>query len=580
LAQACAAVAACVAGPGFSAAAVVSNAPLPRAGAEAERRQEDKRKRVEQRANERPSALSGTAATAASVDLAALPLDAPCFKIRELRVSAAPLAGVRPEGPSPFASWLDRFLAPVIGQCVGTTAIQFIQEAANNALIARGYVTSRALIPEQNLTTGVLRLDLMAGRVSALRRDPGSGPAIGWSRTVLPFYPGSLYSQRDVDQAVESVRRLAGQEGASFDILPGEQAGESVLLLKPTAGKRWHATLGIDNFGLEATGRYELNGTLTVDSPLHLYDQLTVSGSTDADFLRGRKRPRAADAASINWNVPFGYASWFVNASRSHYLQTVAGFEEPLSYSGDSSELNAGVSYVAYRNASARTSAQAKLYHRYSHAYFDDEPLDYQSRDLIGYEVSLAHQQYVGRAVFSCGVGWRQTLVGATKNPGTALSEPAWDGRTRIATAHAEVFAPLSAGGQIIYAGQFNLQHAYTTIIPTDYFTIGTPYSVRGFDGQNTLAAEHGWSWRNELGWRVGSHTPFLALDIGRVSGRSAGSLAGTTLAGAALGMRGQLPATRYALLDYEVTLGWPLVKPRGLPAGHPSLLFQMTTRF
>ena len=35
--------------------------------------------------------------------------------------------------------------------------------------------------------------------------------------------------------------------------------------------------------------------------------------------------------------------------------------------------------------------------------------------------------------------------------------------------------------------------------MPSDYFTIGNRYAVRGFDGQMTLAAEDGWSLRNDL---------------------------------------------------------------------------------
>jgi hemolysin activation/secretion protein len=578
---------------GYSTAQV---AQINEPGIDAQRRQDEQRQQTEDRASVRPSVQTGIPAVPA-VDLASLPQETPCFPVRELHVLHNPFG------------WLDAQLQPAIGACIGKQAVQIIQEAANNALIERGYITSRVLIPEQNLASGVLNVEVIAGRVSAVRvataddgtnssamqsaapstdaataalgKVPAVGPEIGWSRMVLPTYPGAIYNPRDIDQALESVRRLSGQADTAFDIQPGATLGESVVVVKPAAdplsGKRWHATIGADNYGIDSTGRYELNGTFTFDSPLHLYDQLTFSGSTNTDFTDHLKASRSG---SVNWNVPLGYASVFVNASTSRYLQTVAGYSEPAQYRGDSAEVNAGIGYVPYRSASARTSAQVKLYHRFNHAYLLDQPIEYQTRDLIGVEATLAHQQYVGAAVVSAGVGWRQTLLGESKLPGVALDDPDWNGKTRILSGNVQATIPFALASQVLrYSGQFNWQHAYSPLIPNDDFTIGSPYTVRGFDGQTTLAAESGWVWRNELGLSIAGQMPFVAFDAGRVSGPNVQYLAGQTLMGTALGMRGHLPASLYAAINYEVTLGWPVVKPRGFPSG-PALMFQASTLF
>lgn len=569
---------------GYSAAQVAQiNAP----GIDAQRRQDEQRQQTEERASERPSVLT-EAPVLPVIDLASLPQETPCFAVRELHLLHNPFG------------WLDALLQPVIGACIGKQAVRIIGEAASNALIARGFITSRVLIPEQNLVSGVLNMEVIAGRVSAVRvataeaapstkgaaEQPGAaaskvGREIGWSRMVLPTYPGAIYNQRDVDQALESIRRLSAQAVTAFDIQPGDTLGESVLLIKPAAdplmSKRWHATIGADNYGIDSTGRFNLNGTFTFDSPLHLYDQLTLSGSTNADFTDHQKASRSG---SVNWNVPMGYASFFVNASTSRYLQTVAGYMEPQQYRGDSAEVNAGMGYVPYRSASARTSAQVKLYHRFNHAYLDAQPIDYQARDLIGLETTLAHQQYFGPAVVSGGIAWRQTLLGMTKLPGTVIGEPDWNGKTKILSGNVQATIPFTVANQTLrYSGQFNWQHAYTPLIPNDDLTIGSPYTVRGFDGQTTLAAESGWVWRNELGLSFAGQMPFVAFDAGRVSGPNVQYLLGQTLMGAALGLRGHVPASLYAAIDFEVTLGWPVVKPRGFPGG-PALMFQASTLF
>lgn len=106
-------------------------------------------------ANPRPDVLTPDPGGSATPDLTRLPTDTPCFRIDELVVHGNAF------------DWLPRALQPVAGQCVGKSALKHIQDTANNALIARGYVTSRVLIPPQSLESGVLTLDVVPGRVNA-----------------------------------------------------------------------------------------------------------------------------------------------------------------------------------------------------------------------------------------------------------------------------------------------------------------------------------------------------------------------------------------------------------------------------
>ena len=55
------------------------------------------------------------------------------------------------------------------GRCLGATAINQVMMRMQNALVTRGYVTSRVLAAPQDLSTGVLTLTLMPGRVRQIR---------------------------------------------------------------------------------------------------------------------------------------------------------------------------------------------------------------------------------------------------------------------------------------------------------------------------------------------------------------------------------------------------------------------------
>ncbi|MHA6896896.1 ShlB/FhaC/HecB family hemolysin secretion/activation protein [Ralstonia pseudosolanacearum] len=546
-----------------TALAQVAPAPVTGPGPEVQRLQEQQADQARDRANARPDVFTAPA-PAQPISLSALPKETPCF----------PIQGIVLEDN--VFNWLPYLLQPVNGQCVGKQALEAIELQANNALIEHGYVTSRVLIPRQNLASGTLRLKVLPGRIGAIRN--ASDDNIGWARMALLAGPGDLLNQRDLDQALETVRRLPGQSEASFDIVPGARVGESDIVFKPGTDKRWHGTLSADNTGLKNTGKYQMSGSLVIDSPLHLYDQLAISASSNTDRGAATQGTRSY---SINWSVPVGYATVFVGANRSRYRQTVAGFEDPIVYSGQSSEVNLGISGVLHRDATSRTGAQFKVFRKINRNYLDDTEIEVQRRDVVGYEASMSHRHYVGPVALDGGIAWRETLPDQSNVPGVVVGDATYGGRSQIETANASLYWPFKLASQVFeFSSNWAIQHARTRVLPSDYFTIGNRYTVRGFDGQLTLSAEDGWYWRNELAWRVAGQAIYGGIDVGKVHGPSAESLLGEQLVGAVIGVRGRVPSGRYAAVNYDLSFGWPLSKPEGFRTERPAVMAQVGVEF
>jgi hemolysin activation/secretion protein len=111
--------------------------------------------------------------------------------------------------------------------------------------------------------------------------------------------------------------------------------------------------------------------------------------------------------------------------------------------------------------------------------------------------------------------------------------------------------------------------------------TIGSRYTVRGFDGETMLAAERGVYWRNELQVPLGQtgQAVYAGVDYGRVFGPNTALLAGTQLAGAVIGIRGGIPS-RFVGVSYDLFLGTPIYKPDGFPTARCTVGFQMTAQF
>ncbi len=517
---------------------------------EIERRQEQELGAQRARAAERPDVLSPAAPAAGGL---VLPAEMPCFPLRELVW----------DGPQPPQA-LELAAGEVLGHCVGGLGLRALQEHLIGLLIDRGLVTARVVVPEQSLAAGKLTLRYLPGRISAVQ---GEG-AIGWWRTAMPTGPGGELNQRDLDQALENIRRLGSQSDASIDVAPGPELGDSDIIIRPGTGKRWHGYIGGDNAGMDAIGKYQVNAGLTLDSPLFLYDQLSVSWNSNARWRDAESNTRAA---SLNYSIPFGYWTFFAGASKSTYRQTVAGFDEPIIYGGTTKQVQAGVSLVPYRGPAYKGSASLTLLRKRTTSTLNDVDIDVQRRDVTGYQFNLGHRHYLGRAVLDVGGGVRGTLAGLSDRPGYVYGDPDWNGRSTILSASAGLHLPFELADQPwAYQVNWQIQHATTPIVPSDYFTIGNRYAVRGFDGQMTLAAEDGWTLRNDLSLgldkllRVPGHQLYAGLDAGRVGGPSAASLSGRTLIGAVAGLRGQI-GLPYVNASYDLSAGWPLKKPESL---------------
>ncbi len=159
------------------------------------------------------------------------------------------------------------------------------------AIIARGFVTTRVLASEQDLSTGVLRLILVAGRICAARlQTDAQGRGTLWN--ALPTAPGELLNLRDVEQALENLQRPPTVE-ADIQITPCEpqpggpavRPGESELSIQWKQRLPFRLGLSIDDSGTRASGRYQGALTFSYDNALNLNDLLyQMSGQQSISF--------------------------------------------------------------------------------------------------------------------------------------------------------------------------------------------------------------------------------------------------------------------------------------------------------
>lgn len=537
---------------------MVSASAQTQAGAAQELLRQQERERMLRKQQETAPNVRARSARAPSPDL--LPRDeTPCFPIDRIRLDGEDaqrfLWSLRAADPENDAA---------TGRCLGAEGISVVMARVQNAVVARGFVTTRILAAPQDLKGGTLTLTVVPGRVRAIRFAPGTSPR-ATALNAVPARRGDLLNLRDIEQALENFRRVP-TVAADLQITPAEaddaRPGDSDLVilwrqrLPPV-----RLSLSLDDAGSRATGKLQGSATLSLDSPLSLNDLFYVNVSQDVFNASGK----GSRGYTTHYGAPWGY--WTISATLSgyRYHQTVAGYRQNYLYSGPSNNAEVRLSRVVYRDASRKTSFYGRGWMRRSNNFIDDTEIGVQRRRTGGWELGLTHREFLHESTLDAGLAWRRG-TGAF-NAMAAPEEDFGEGtsRMKVLTADVQLVVPFRPGSQRArYSGNWRAQWARTPLAPPDRFSIGGRYTVRGFDGELTLMGERGWVWRNEIGLQLGAAQElYFGADYGHVSGPSTRWLQGRSLAGAVIGLRGGA-----AGFWWDVFVGTPLSRPAGFRSG------------
>lgn len=486
----------------------------------------------------------------------ALPEETPAFIIRSLSLEGKEVERF---------PWAKDMLVRYHGRRVGKESINLIIKRVTNAFIDRGYITTRIVLPEQDLSGGVLRLTLVPGVIGKIYVQTPNYRG-SW-QTAFPVRSGDLLNLRDIEQGLEQMKRVPSQE-VDMQLLPGQQPGESDIAITVKQGKPVKVVLSLDDSGSKATGQLQSSAAIGIDNLFGANDLFNVSINHDADTknaLRGTRGP------SMTYSVPSGNWTFALSAQENYYHQTISGYSQTFISSGKSDSLEFRAQSLLQRDQTSKTHMQFRLIKGHSQSFIDDTEIAVQRKDTTAAELALQHRQYFGQTVLDVELAQKRGVPWFNAQPEQNLPDTATT-RYRLWTINTSITTPLELGqtkGR--YSLQLRAQITKDLLYASEFFSIGNRYTVRGFDGEQTLSAERGWFLRNEIAVPVGSSEleAYAGLDYGKVSGPSAEYLSGRSLSGATLGLRGEI-----ANIQYDVFVGWPLKKPKELETSSPTYGF------
>ena len=423
-------------------------------------------------------------------------------------------------------------------RCLGVAEIEAILGLITKDYVVRGYVTTRAYLPAQDLGRKQLEILVIEGRLGALKVDDGAriNP---WN--VFPP-AGGLLNLRDIEQGIDQVNRLSSNN-ATLDIQPGSAPGESTVVIHNKPAFPVHASLTGDNSGSESTGRNQAGFSVSTDGILGLNELLlaTYRRSQPNDMAH-----KGSESKSVTAIVPFRWTTFTATASDARFVSTVQlPSGEALQFQGRSRNASLRVDQLLYRNQVTRAGVYGNLAVKDSKNYLGGELLGVSSRKLSVFDLGGTASTALLGGALSADLGYSRGLgIAGALHDADGLADSAGHAQFGKVTFNANWMRPfrigtLDAGVSSSLTGQYALD----TLFGSEQMLIGGPYTVRGFYN-NTLSGDHGAYVRNEVFVRpvlplFGQALPlrvYAGVDAGHVRNRVAGIPDGT-LAGAALGL-------------------------------------------
>ncbi|MDP2226962.1 MAG: ShlB/FhaC/HecB family hemolysin secretion/activation protein [Moraxellaceae bacterium] len=398
----------------------------------------------------------------------------PCFPVQHIDISPSTVLPTT-ETTALIKNWA--------GRCLFASDLAALQEGLNAIAMRQGLITTRAVVPEQNLASGRLRLELWPGVVEGVR-----APSLSYMeyQFALPLKRGDPVQLRALEQAVDNLNRLSSVQ-ASIELFPGETPGGSVIDITAARNRPWQARADWQGVALNREPTQTLRGSVSLDSPLRLVDRLTLG--VNANLQDGQVDD--ANGASLDYDLPFGWWRFGFGTDRFAYENALTAGITHFQATGKSRAWRSELSRALHRNVRQRLSLAVHTHQRISENLIEGTVVGVSSYRVRATGLRIDHAYIAAPWLFDTRIDaeYGQTRSAAPVNPFDA-SYWRYIGNSRVQYRHGR--ASLSAA--------LSAQASDARLPPGEQFSLTgqtggyDPVAVSA-DTAVGLRMEAGWTW-------------------------------------------------------------------------------------
>src|SRR5690349_1821594 len=172
---------------------------------------------------------------------------------------------------------INEVTAPYKNRTLTTEDLERLRLALTLMYINKGYLTSGAIIPDQEVQAGVVAVHIIEGRLADINVEGNRWFRSSYIRNRIELgkeTPVRLEPLQDQLQILQQDRRI---ERINAELKPADQQGESILNVRVKDKQPFHAGIEVNNYQTPLVGEIRGIGTLTHDNLTGNGDPLSLS---------------------------------------------------------------------------------------------------------------------------------------------------------------------------------------------------------------------------------------------------------------------------------------------------------------
>jgi len=197
-------------------------------------------------------------------------------------------------------------------------------------------------LPQQDIKDGVVQLQIVEAKFGAPKLQGNQSrvdPKLIEAFVVQAQSQGQTVSSQRIDRALLLLDEIPGL-AVSGNFIEGRESGRTDLLLSVGDRAAVSGSVTLDNTGSRSTGTDRLVGTININSPLGLGDQLALTALTT----------QGSNYQRVGYVVPVGYDGWRAGAHATSMTYGLVGDFASLDSKGTAGTSGLDLSYPLLRS--------------------------------------------------------------------------------------------------------------------------------------------------------------------------------------------------------------------------------------
>ncbi|MBZ8181709.1 ShlB/FhaC/HecB family hemolysin secretion/activation protein [Oscillatoria salina] len=381
---------------------------------------------------------------------------------------------------------LAEILSPLEGQSVTLDRLTEAVDEITQLYLDEGYITSRALLVKESLTTGNIVIRVIEGSIEEIQIDGAQQVNESYIRSRIERGAGTPLDTAKLQDQLRLLRADPLFDNVEASLRAGEEIGKSLLVVRVTEADFFVGSVGVDNYSPPSVGSERMQGTVAYNNVLGIGDR--------AAFTYTRTTAGGSETYDLSYRVPVNSLDGTIQLRASFNNNEV--IQEPFDVFDIQGQSD--LYEISYRQPFIRTPRQ-ELAMTFGFTFQDGQTFTFAGPTPFGFgpdeegisrtSVFKFGQEYITRNVsgawafrslFSFGTG----LFDATDN-----EDPIPDGQFVSWLGQIQRVQVLGQNNFLII--QADVQIATDGLLPSQQFVIGGGQSIRGYR-QNVRAADNG----------------------------------------------------------------------------------------